>query len=163
MNFDKSIIVVGDLGQLKAYRVSKVTGHDRQESMQVSHAQHRGTEKTSNVLEMITDIDYIEPHKRNRDLVSDQMGQFGGRLGTSTGEPHNTGIEHEKRMLKSISDDIREIIEKESPETWYLAFPKETCKQLGDMLGPQISKTLKKSLPSNLTKVAKNKLLSHFE
>ncbi|MBU1643280.1 hypothetical protein KKE54_07955, partial [bacterium] len=63
MKFNGTILIIGDLGQLKAYRVAGLSGMDRQDSAQVSHMQHRGTEKESTVLELITDVDYVESHK----------------------------------------------------------------------------------------------------
>lgn len=159
MKFDGSILVLGDLGQLKAYKVAEVSGTDRHESMQVTHMQHHGTERTSTVLDLIKDIEYTEPHMKTDKLISDQAGRFD----TSTGEAHNTQLENDRRALKAISEDIRSIIEKESPSSWYLAFPKETHNELRGMLSESITKNLKKVVPSNLTKTAKDKLLSHFE
>lgn len=163
MKFNGNILIIGDLGQLKAYRVTEVSGTDRLESAQVSHMQHRGTEKESTVLELITDMDYIESRQKTDELVSDQAGRFGGRLGTSMGEAHDTELERDRRTLKAISEEIKTIIEKESPRFWHLAFPKDTHNKLVEMLSADIKKTLKKSVPSNLTKIKKGELLSHFE
>lgn len=159
MNFDGSIIIVGDMGQLKAYRATNVVGMDRRDDAQVSHAQKRGVQKESTTLELVFDADYIESHKRMRDTVSDQAGNFH----SATGEAHNTETEHEKRTLKTICEEIKGVIEKESPDKWYLAFPKELHNQLCDILPAQIKGSLTKSVPANLTKTAKEKLLSHFE
>lgn len=159
MNYDGHIVVVGDLGQLKAYRVSKITGVDRLESMQVSHAQNRGTVKESTVLEPLLDIDYLEAHGR----ISEQMSDKTGRKGNSTGEPHNSELAKEGSILKQISDDIAAIIEKESPSMWHLAFPKALNNKLNEKLNPQVKKSLKKNVAADLTKINKNKLLSHFE
>lgn len=166
MNYDGHIVVVGDLGQLKAYRVSRVTGVDRLESMQVSHAQNRGTVKESTVLEPIFDIDYLEAHGRISEKMSDKTGRKGnptGRKGSSTGEPHNTELAKEGDILKQISDDIAAIIEKESPSMWHLAFPKALNNKLNEKLNQQVKKSLKKNVAADLTKIDKNKLLSHFE
>lgn len=159
MKLNGSILVLGDLGQLKAYRVAEVKGTDRQESMQVSHVQHRGTPKSSSVLELITDIDYIASRKKEDELVSDQAGRFRN----SIGEEHNRESERDRRTLSAISEDIETIIEKESPSSWYLAFPKDTHNELHAMLSETVKKNLKKVLPSDLTKTAKEKLLSYFE
>jgi hypothetical protein len=158
MNFNDSILVLADLGQLKAYRVAEVLGTDRHEVSQVGHKQRRGTQKTSVALDLITDIDYLMSHRKTRELVSDQAGRFG----TSTGEPHNVRTEHNKQTMKAISEDICSLIEKESPASWYLAFPKETHKALAGMLNERVKKNLNKVVPCDLTKTAKNKLLEHF-
>lgn len=163
MKFNNSILVIGSLGEIKAYRVVEKSGMDRHESSQVSHAQHHGTEKEATVLELVTDIDYIGPRKSVEDLKSDQAGLFGGRLGHSMEEAHNTELEEEKRTLKEISEDIKTLIEKEAPSSWYLSFPKDKHLELEAILSADIKKTLKKVVPSNLTKTEKEKLLSHFE
>lgn len=159
MKFNGSILVLGDLGQLKAYRVEEVAGMDRQDNMQVSHIRHRGTQKRSTVLDLITDINYIEPRKKTEELLSDQAGRFR----SSIGEEHNRELERERHTLQQISEDIKSLIEKESPDSWYLAFPKESHNELRSMLSEEIKKNLQKVVPSDLTKTAKEKLLSHFE
>jgi hypothetical protein len=159
MKFDGSIIVIGDVGQLKAYRVSNVKGVDRFESMQVSHTQKRGTPKESTVMELIADYDYLESHGR----ISEKMSDKTGKLGNSSGEPHNMKLEQKKRALKDIGKDIGTLIVKESPAKWYLAFAKDSLNQLTEMLDPQVRNTLKKSIGSNLTKMDKNKILPYFE
>jgi len=172
MKFKGSIIVVGDLGELKAYRVSEFIGTDRHESAEVSHIQHHGTEKEATVLELVSHIDYLESHGKSADHLSDQAGRFGASAGEahdaalsgrSIGEEHNRDTERERRTLKAISEDIKAIIEKESPRSWYLAFPKDKHNKLGEMLSEGIRKTLRKSVPSDLTKMKPSELLSHFE
>ncbi|MBE0499288.1 MAG: host attachment protein [Campylobacterales bacterium] len=159
MKFNGSILVLGDLGQLKAYRVGEVVGTDSQNSMQVSHVHHHGTQKRSTVLDLITDINYIDPRKKTEDLLSDQAGRFR----SSIGEAHNRALERDRQTLQLISEDIKSLIEKESPDSWYLAFPKESHNELHAMLSEEIKKSLHKVVPSDLTKTAKEKLLSHFE
>jgi len=159
MNFNQSIIIVADLGQLKAYRVVTTTGIDPQESMQVSHVNRSGNEKKSTNLELIFDADYLEAHTR----VSEDMSDKTGRFKASTGEPHNMLLEKERRGLKQIADDINTLIAKEAPSKWCLAFPKETNPQLKKLLDVQLAQKLVKNIPSNLTKINKSKLLSHFE
>lgn len=176
MNFEGSILVLGDLGQLKAYRVQEMEGIDSQDKMQVSHARHRGTLKRSTVLDLITEINYIEPHKKTEELLSDQAGRFNssmnsqellsdqaGKFGSSIGEPHNRELERERKTLQLISEDIASLIEKESPASWYLAFAKESHNELQGMLSENVKKNLQKVVPSDLTKTDKEKLLSHFE
>lgn len=174
MKFNGSILVLGDLGQLKAYRVEEVVGMDSQDKMQVSHVHNRGTQKRSTVLDLITDINYIEPRKKTEDLLSDQAGRFRSSIGeahigtqagapSAIGEPHNRELERDRQTLKLISEDIKSLIEKESPASWYLAFPKKSHNELHAMLSEEIKKNLQKVVPSDLTKTAKEKLLSHFE
>lgn len=163
MKFNKSVLVIGSLGELKAYKVVKTIGIDRHQTAQVSHVNNQGEQKESTQLELITDINYIEPRKKIKDIQSDQSGRFGGQVGASTGEEHDTALERDERTLKEISKEIKKIIEKEAPSAWHLAFPKESHKKLEELLSANIKKTLVKIVPSNLTKTPKEKLLSHFE
>ena len=172
MKFKGSIVVVADLGELKAYRVDEFIGTDRHESAEVSHIQHHGTEKEATVLELVAHINYLESHGKSAEHVSDQAGRIGlstggahdaSHGGGSVGEAHDTALEHERRTLEAISEDIKAIIEKESPRAWYLAFPKDKHNKLGEMLSEDIRKTLRKSVPSDLTKMKTSELLSHFE
>ena len=151
MKLNENVIIVADLGQLKAYRVSQVTRTQTGEALEAGA-------KASASLSLITDIDYIDAHKKQSDLVSDKNGSFR----SSSGEPHEKHIENNKRILKNISDDIAKIIQDEAPKEWCLSFPKGTHKQLNELLNMQIKSTLKTSLSSDLTKVPKEKLLSHF-
>ncbi len=159
MNYNGHIIVVGDLGQLKAYRVSNITSVDRQETMQVSHAQKRGTEKESTNLELIFDTDYLAAHSR----ISEQMSDKAGNQKNASGEPHNAALQQESSILKQISTDIASLIKQESPSMWHLSFPKATSKKLNEKLDPQVKQSLKKCVAADLTKIDRNKLLSHFE
>jgi len=148
MKLNGNILIIGDLGELKAYRVGTairgINGKDHKET-------------TS--LELITDLDYIQSHKKDDELVSDANGRFGNNVG----EPHGSQQEQDKRTMKAISENIKSIIEKESPSSWHLAFPKETHNKLSEMLHDNIKKSLGKVIPLDLTKVSKDKLLSHFE
>lgn len=158
MNFDGSIIIVADLGQLKAYRVVKKSGVDPHETMQVTHVNRTSEEKTSMNLELICDVDYVSPHTH----ISEEMSDKPGRFDVSTGEPHNMKLEKERRGLKQVADDINGLIAKEAPESWCLAFPQETNRQLEEMLDAPAKQKLAKNLPSDLTKVHTDQLLSRF-
>ena len=72
-------------------------------------------------------------------------------------------LEKDRRGLKQIADDIEALIAKENPEGWYLAFPKETNKELREMLSAAAGNTLMKCVAADLTKIHKEELLSHFE
>jgi hypothetical protein len=158
MNLEGSIIVVADLGELKAYRVVKSTGIDPHETMQVSHVNRMEGEKNRLNVELLCDLEYVDPHTH----ISDDMSDKPGRFDVSTGDPHNMKLEKERRGLKQIAGDINDLIAKETPESWCLAFPKETNQQLSELLDPPVKQKLAKNLPSDLTKVHRDQLLSHF-
>ena len=152
MNNNQNLIIVADLGQLKAYTVSVVRRKDTAETGEP-------VRKASESLTLVTDIDYINAHLKAGEQVSDKDGNFVG----SNGEPHDRLKENDKRILKNICNDIEKIVTSESHQAWCLAFPKAKNRQLNEMLSQQVKKTLRKSISSDLTKIAKDKLLSHFD
>lgn len=159
MKFNQAILVVGNLSHFTAYRVTQATAIDRHETNQTSHTRNLGTPKTTTQLHLIKEIDYREARQKTSELLSDQAGNFNN----ASGENHNLETEMSKRGLNKIGDDIKDLINTESPDSWYLAFPKQTHQQLVSLLPPQTQASLKKSLPLDLTKTDKAKLLTHFE
>ncbi|WP_029935757.1 host attachment protein [Thiomicrospira pelophila] len=159
MKFNQAILVIGNLSRLTAYRVTQAPAIDRHETNQTSHTRNQGTPKTTTQLHLIKEIDYSEARQKTSELLSDQAGNFNN----ASGENHNLETEMSKRGLNKISEDIKELINSESPDSWYLAFPKQTHQQLVSSLLPLTQSTLKKSLPLDLTKTDKEKLLTHFD
>jgi hypothetical protein len=159
MHSNGTIIVTADLGRLKAYRVVVTEGVDPHESMQVSHVNPTSTEKTATHLELISERDYIEGHLRDTEKMSDK----GGNLHNATGEQHGRSEEMERQELETVAADINELIAKEAPEAWYLAFPKALNVQLTDMLDAQAAERLAKNVAQDLANTPKEALLSHFD
>lgn len=159
MKFNQAILVIANASHLSAYRVTQTPAIDRQETNQTSHTRNQGTAKTTTQLQLIKELDYDEARQKTSERLADQAGNFHH----ANGENHNLASEMAKRGLSKISDDINELINTESPDSWYLAFPKQTHQQLVSSLPPQTQSSLKKSLPLDLTKSDKEKLLSHFE
>jgi len=153
------MIVVADLGELKVYMVESSEAINRQDSSQVSHSQQHGDYKESAILKSIKDINYIEPHLRVQDKVSDNKGRFG----ISSGERHNMKIEMKSRILKAISEDILKLVEENKPHQIYFAFPKETNKQIMEKFEPKVKEAIVKNITLNLTKTDQNMILSHFK
>lgn len=159
MKFNQAILVIGNLSHLTAYRITQTSAMDRHETNQTGHTRHQGTTKTATQLELIKEYNYHEARQKTGELLTDQAGNFNN----ASGENHNLETEMVKRGLKKISDDISEIIKSTTPDSWYLAFPKQTHQQLIDLLTPATRTCLKQSLPLDLTKIDKEKLLSHFD
>ena len=97
MKLDNTMVIVADLGELKAYSVKKSEGMVGNEI------------KTSHALEVINNIGYIDAHKKMGEVMSDSAGNFAG----SAGEEHNRENERKKRSLKDLADDIDAIVENE--------------------------------------------------
>jgi hypothetical protein len=141
------IIIVVDLGHFKAYRVIN-------------------SELESTRIELIKDFDNVETLLKMSEKVSDSAGRFGANSGTKTrkgyGEPHNIETENKRRLIKKIAGEIEKIMKKEAPGRWFLAAEKSINKQLIENLSLSSNKILDKNIIADLTKTAKNKLLSRF-
>ena len=147
MKLDNTMVIVADLGELKAYSVKKSEGMVGNEI------------KTSHALEVINNIGYIDAHKKMGEVMSDSAGNFAG----SAGEEHNRENERKKRSLKDLADDIDAVVENEKPKQLFLAFPGDSLTKLLEELSQNTKAILDKTIASNLVKTDKNKVLSHFE
>ncbi|MBD3791593.1 MAG: host attachment protein [Campylobacterales bacterium] len=170
MNGD--IIIVANSGSLEVCKIEDVKGIDPQETRNVA----AGTQKERSNLRSITKIDYIEPHTRTSDDMSDQLGRRGhssgeqpqgeGRgiqLSTSSGEPHNLALEEERRGMQLIANDIIRVVSDAKPQRWHLAFPQENLDRLLEMIDTKTKETLGKSIGKNLVNAHVKDLLSFFE
>jgi hypothetical protein len=155
MNFDGHIIIIANLGSLEAYRAETVKGADRQETRNIS----AGTEKEKINLRSLKKLDYIEPHTRTSDDMSDQLGNQGHH----TGEQHNRSLEVERRGMQQIADDINALISDTKPKIWHLAFPQENLNKLIEMVDAKTKATLNKSIGKDLANAHIKDLLSFFE
>ena len=157
MNYEDTMVIVADLGELKAFNIKKNEGMVENE-LKVSYS-----------LEMLNDISYIDAHKRVQDVVSDSAGRLGtsgtpnaGKWGSSTGEPHNLQNERKRRSLKDVANDINMIVQNEKPRQLLLAFPQESNAQLLDALTQETKNVLTKNVASDLINTPTAQILSHF-
>lgn len=146
MKYDNTLVIVANLGELKAFNVKKSEGIVNYE-MKVSHS-----------LEALNDINYIDAHTKLQDAVSDSAGRFG----SSIGENHNLETERKRRSVKEVADDINQIVANENPKQLLLAFPQESHAQLLDTLSQQTKSVLTKNITSDLVKTKKEEILGHF-
>jgi len=159
MKYEDTIVIVADMGELKAFEVKRNEGLV-ENKMKISYS-----------LEALNDISYIDAHERVQDIVSDSAGRFGnsrdraGRLGDSRGsigENHNLETERKKRSVKDVASDINAIIENEKPKQLLLAFPQESNAQLLDELTQETRNVLVKNVGLNLINANTAEILSHF-
>ncbi len=147
MKLEGTIIIIADLGELKVFKVIKHEGIVGNEL------------KTSYSLELISDLDYIATHKKISELVSDKAGNFkGGNI-----EDNKLEDQIEKRTVKDIAADIESVVNDQQPKQLFIAFPKESNRQLLDALSPQTKDMIVKNVKLNLIKEDKNKILSFFQ
>lgn len=152
MNGD--IIIIANLGGFEAYKVETIQGIDPQETRNIA----AGTQKERINLSSLRKADYIEPHTRTSDDMSDQLGN----LGHHTGEPHNRALEAERRGIQLIAEDITTLISNAAPARWHLAFPQEHLNKLIEMIDTNTKKTLGKSIGKDLVNAHTKDLLSFF-
>ena len=159
----ESIIIVGDLGEVKAYRVFEEVVISPKDNAQTSHKHNKGTLIEALRTELLTAVDFVDAHKKITDEVSDKVGRNKAPHGAGeSGEPHNLKLEIEQRLLKEIADTVMRIVREKDPKKWHLAFPSELNKALLDRIDPDVSGKLGINLPEDLTKEKPEKLLTRF-
>ncbi len=147
MKLENTIVIVADLGELKAFSIEKHEGTVRNE-MKISYS-----------LKLINDENFLRGRIKLGEDVSDSAGRFQkGIL-----EKHHLQSEREKRTLKEIAHDIEVIVKETKPEQLFLAFPKEHNHELTNELSQETKAVLTKNVASDLVKTEKEKLLTYFE
>ena len=147
MKLENTLIIVADLGELKAFNVKRHEAIVGKELM-ISYS-----------LEVVNDENFIKGKKKLSEILSDSSGQFvNGTL-----EDHDLKIEIENRIMREIAEDIENIIKNIKPKQLFLAFPKEHNHELTNELRDETKAVLVKNITSNLVKTDKEKILSFFE
>ncbi len=141
------VVIVTDLGHFKAYRLVQ-------------------NPLESPRLELIKEEDIIDAHGRLSEKLTDEAGRFGMGGERSSlkgyGEKHNLESEMEKKIIKSISREIIEIIKSENPERWHLSAAKTINNKILSYIDQGILRKLKKNIKADLTKLSKKELLGYF-
>ncbi|QSR87338.1 host attachment protein [Candidatus Methylacidiphilum infernorum] len=143
------IIIVADLGQIKAFKVirDELTAH--------SHVQ-------------LIDDQIIEMgRKKLKDIDTDKQGEFavvsypltGER---SVGERHNEKLEIRRKLICELSKIIGQIIKKYNPSAWALSAPAEILPRIIENLDQATKKNLIKTISADLTKIDKTEILQRF-
>jgi hypothetical protein len=158
-----SLIIVGDLGELKAYGVDEEIVINPKDNAQVSHKHNRGTLIDALRPRLVTAVDFVEAHRKISEEVTDKEGNYKGHFGSASGEPHNLKLEIEQRLIREIAETIMRIVRKEDPKVWHLAFPAEHKKELLDRIDPDVSTKLGTFIGEDLVKLKPEKLLERFE
>jgi hypothetical protein len=141
------LVVVTDLGRLKAYRVES-------------------TPQNTPHLELLKETVFEEAHHRLLDLITDQSGRNGSptqkRWGAPISDDHNLRLEFTRRLLRRIADQIEGLLQTHGDEGCWLATPKEIQHQLLEQLSPACRDRIEKMLPRDLTKAGLKDLLEQF-
>jgi hypothetical protein len=124
---------------------------------------------TSNVhVELAEELNFLDGQGKLLDKVTDRAGRFpssGGANGggaKSAGENHNLQSEIQKRLIKRLGEGINDLVKRENPTMWHFAAVPEINHKIQDELCAEVRAKLSKSVGSDLTKIGKTELLSHF-
>lgn len=144
------LVIVADLGKLKAYRIVK-------DPLKLA----------SDKLEVIQEITIQESRAKASDKFADAGGLFclgGGIAGTAAGygEPHTIESEEERRAIKLLAEEICGLVQKEGCKKWHVALDKSINNQVLAILPPEIKARLGKNINANLTKTGKARIMDHF-
>jgi hypothetical protein len=146
-----TLIVVSDLGCLKAYRLEN------------NHPNR------SLRLELVEEFNNAEAHGKLGDKVSDLSGRFPRRTGAqhttgamSDGERHNIELESRKRLVRQLAQRLNGLVGNKEVERCLLAASREINHQLLEELEPQVRAKIEKNIPADLTKLDRAEILGHF-
>ncbi len=146
-----TLVVVTDLGCLKAYRLEN--SHPNQTPR----------------LELVEEFNSAEAHGKLVDTVSDLAGRV--PRGTSVpnaagamsdGERHNIELEKRKRLVRQLAQRLNALARGTEVERCLLAASREINNQLLEELEPQVRAKSEKNVSADLTKVERAELLRYF-
>lgn len=142
----KILLVVLDLGQLKAYRLEK-------------------TPLNTPRLVQIEELELQEAHERLLERLTDQAGRWrvpNERMAMSYGERQKIDLEFKKRLMKQHAQSLHRLLNTPDVDECYLATPKDIHHLIMEELEPRLRSKITKLIPCDLTKVDKSELLDHF-
>lgn len=141
------LVVLADLGRLKAYRLESGSAIDRPSWRLV---EDRQTEVTHHLREDVTDA--AGRYRKEPAVV--------GAL--SDGEQHNLDLERRQRALKALAQNITELIHREQVDGCYLAADARINQPLLDAMDPAARAKIQKNVPANLSKLDLEELRERF-
>ncbi|HEX5222912.1 MAG TPA: host attachment protein [Verrucomicrobiae bacterium] len=147
VNPSLKLVVVADLGHLKAYRLEERPEFSRPR------------------MELIQAMETVETRHLRED-VTDQAGRYrkepavAGAL--SDGEEHNASLERRNRTVRMLAETITTLMAQEHVLACYLAAdPRINQSLLGEMDQRTRSK-IQKNIPANLSKLEPEELVERF-
>jgi hypothetical protein len=148
---NKTLLIVADLGLLRAYR----------ETQNVADRQPH--------LELVAELKLERAHQKLSDQVTDQAGRFprGGGAGNisgdlSAGESLTSEAEQNRRLIAQLAGKINALLADETVTRCSLAISGAIHQQLLDALDAKARTKIIQSLASNLTKTDPQALAGHF-
>jgi hypothetical protein len=157
------IVIVGDLGELKVYKIEAETIINPKDDAHTGHIRNRGTLMENRKCKLTTAMDFVAAHKKLSEKLSDRFGNRQGISGNSGGESDRLKEEIERKLLREIAEAINKVVGEYAPAKWHLAFPKEHNRALTDLLDQEIKKSLDTNIPEDLTGERPDRLLRRFD
>jgi len=150
------LVIVANLGEFKAYKANP-RDLEAEAGLKEDHIK----------LDLINDIDFIEAHKKIKDLVSDMAGRFkadAGKMGASISQDNNLSQEIERELIELLSKEIVDTVNKENPPKYFLALPETIFNRVVDEIpNNSIAKEkLFRFVKEDLVKIDKTKLPEIF-
>jgi len=141
------LVIVADLGHLKAYRL--------EERPELSRPR----------LELIESMETIETHQLRED-VTDQAGRFRKEPAVvralSDGEEHNLDLERRNRTVRMLAETITTLIAQEHVPNCYLAADARINQSLLGEMDQLTRQKMQKNIPANLSKLDPEELVERF-
>lgn len=142
----KRLLIVADLGRMKAYRITK----------------NDDDPTTSPAFEDIKDVDLENRHSKVSERFTYQAGRMSHGVGAnSVGERHQEEAEAHSHQLRAIADQIDAVAIGGDDEIC-LAAPKTIMAKLLELLNDKVRNRIIKNLPLDLVKLPKRELLQRF-
>ena len=161
-NFDNSLLIVGNLGELKIYKVKYELDISAKDDFHTSHKHHKGKIVEHLSFNELCDEAFVDAHKKIRDIVTDKQGHFEGVFGGESGDGPKLDVEIENRLIDLISKHINSVLAKESYDKWFFAFNKEHFGRVFNEIDDSFKAKLEKSLEENLVQKAPEEIVEEF-
>ncbi len=140
------LVITASLGELKVYEAKPRTLEAE-----------AGLKEHEVKLDLLTAKDYIDAHKKLKDIVTDEAGRFKSGIA----EEHNLELEIKKRLIKEIAKDINAVA-KEAEGRLFVAIPESIEKEVMALLESDTTTKIKKMLKKDYLKIEKEELIDIF-
>ena len=141
------LVIVADLGHLKAYRLEERPEFSRPR------------------LELIQSVETAETHHL-REEVTGQVGRFRKEPAVpgaqSDNEEHNLELELQHRAVKMLAEIVCELIAREHVANWYLAADARLNQSLLNQIDRSTRQKIEKNIVANLSKLDPEELVERF-
>ena len=157
---DNMLLIVGNLGELKIYKIKYQLDINPKDNFHTSHKHHKGTIQEHLEFELICDENFIDAHKNISDIVTDKEGHYEGPFGSASGEAHNLELTIEDRVLHLIAKHINQILKNSNYDKFIFTFPKEYNSYLLNLIDSKDK--LYKNIEENLVKNKAEEIINEY-